>query len=333
MSKRREDLIELGYSLSSEEQAPDKLVATARRAEEVGFQFLMVSDHFHPWVSQQGQSPFVWSVLGGIAQATERITAGTGVTCPIMRFHPALVAQAASTMAAMMPGRFFLGLGTGEYLNEHILGHPWPAPDIRQEMLIEAVHILRELWKGQEFSHYGAYYTVSDAQIYTLPVQPPPIYIAAAGEQSARLAGEIADGFISTSPGDKLVQAFKENGGAGKPCFGQLKVCWASSIKKAKDVMREWWPVSALSGRLHTDLPTPKHFEDAVKLMGEPEIPEDAILGPDPEPYMGALQSLQDDGYDHIYIHQVGPDQEGFLQFFQDKLLPALEEKNLVKEA
>ena len=324
--------MELGYFLSSEEQRPEKQVTCAGQAEEAGFQFLVVSDHFHPWVSQQGQSPFVWSVLGGIAQATEKVRVGTAVTCPIMRIHPAVIAQAASTVAAMMPGRFFLGIGTGEYLNEHILGHPWPDIDIRQEMLMEAVFIFRELWKGKEFSHYGAYYTVSDARIYTLPDEPPAIYMAASGPRSAALAGEIADGFISTTPGNELVQAFKESGGAGKPCVGQIKVCWAKSVEKAKEVMRQWWPVSAISGRLHSDLPTPKHFEDTVELMGEPELPEDAILGPDPEPYLQALQSLQDDGYDHAYIHQVGPDQEGFLQFFQQELLPALEEKNLIKE-
>jgi coenzyme F420-dependent glucose-6-phosphate dehydrogenase len=324
--------MEFGYFLSSEEQRPEKQVIYAGRAEEAGFQFLVISDHYHPWVSQQGQSPFVWSVLGGIAQATERIKVGTAVTCPMMRIHPAIIAQAASTVATMMRGRFFLGIGTGEYLNEHVLGHPWPDTNIRQEMLVEAVFILRELWKGEEFSHYGAYYTVSDARIYTLPDKPPAIYMAASGPKSATLAGEIADGFISTTSGNELVKAFKENGGADKPCFGSIKVCWAKSLEKAKDVMRQWWPVSALSGRLHSDLPTPKHFEDAVELMGQPEIPEDSVLGPDPEPYLKALQSLQDDGYDHIYIHQVGPDQEGFLQFFQEELLPALEEKKLIKE-
>lgn len=326
-------MIKLGYFLSSEEQRPTQLVNFASQAEDAGFEFVIVSDHFHPWVSQQGQSPFVWSVLGGIAQATKHIRAGTGVTCPTMRFHPALVAQAAGTVAAMMPGRFFLGLGTGEYLNEHVLGHPWPATEIRQEMLMEAVFIIRELWKGEEYTHYGAYYTVSDARIYTLPDELPPIYIAASGPKSAQLAGEIADGFISTSSGSELVDAFKESGGSGKPCLGQVKVCWANSQKKAQEVMRQWWPVSALSGRLHTDLPTPKHFEDAVELMGKPEIPGDAVLGPDPELFVQALQALQDDGYDHIYIHQVGPDQEGFLRFFQEKLLPALEEKSLVREA
>jgi G6PDH family F420-dependent oxidoreductase len=324
--------MELGYFLSSEEQRPDKLVASAGRAEQAGFQFIVISDHFHPWVSQQGQSPFVWSVLGGIAQATEHVKVGTAVTCPIMRIHPAIVAQAAATVAAMMPGRFFLGIGTGEYLNEHILGHPWPATDIRQEMLVEAVLIMRELWTGEEYSHYGAYYTISDARIYTLPDQPPPIYMAAAGSRSASLAGEIADGFISTSSGDELIKTFRENGGEGKPCLGQIKVCWANSVEKAKEVMRQAWPVSALSGRLHTDLPTPKHFEDAVELMGKPELPEDAILGPDPEPYLKAIQALQDDGYDHIYLHQVGQDQDGFLRFFHEELFPALAEKNLVRE-
>ena len=324
--------MELGYFLSSEEQHPEKQVTFAGRAEEAGFQFLVISDHYHPWVSQQGQSPFVWSVLGGIAQATKRVRVGTAVTCPIMRIHPAVIAQAAATVAAMMPGRFFLGIGTGEYLNEHVLGHPWPDTNIRQEMLVEAVFILRELWKGEEFTHYGAYYTVSDARIYTLPDEPPPIYMAASGPKSAVLAGEIADGFISTTSGNELVRAFRENGGTDKPCFGSVKVCWAKSVEKAKEIMRQWWPVSAISGRLHSDLPSPKHFEDAVELMGKPELPEDAILGADPQPYVQALQSLQKDGFDHIYIHQVGPDQEGFLQFFQEELLPALEEKNLIKE-
>jgi coenzyme F420-dependent glucose-6-phosphate dehydrogenase len=326
-------LIELGYSLSSEEQRPSKLIANACMAEEVGFRFVIISDHYHPWVSQQGESSFVWSVLGGIAQATEHITAGTGVTCPIMRFHPTLVAQAASTIADMMPRRFFLGLGTGEYLNEHILGDPWPSVDIRREMLTEAVHVIRELWEGKEYSHHGAYFTVSDARIYTLPDKLPPIYLAASGTDTASLAGEIADGLISTTPGDEVVKAFKDHGGSEKPCFGQIKVCWANSAEEAKQVMRQWWPVSALSGRLHVDLPTPKHFEDAVELMGEPEIPEDAILGPDPEPYLRALRSLQDNGYDNIYIHQVGPDQKGFLKFFQSSLLPLLEEESLVKDS
>jgi coenzyme F420-dependent glucose-6-phosphate dehydrogenase len=326
-------LIKLGYALSSEEHEPNKLVAQAQMAERAGFKFLIISDHFHPWVSQQGQSSFVWSVLGGIAQATQRVSVGTGVTCPIMRIHPALVAQAAATVGDMMPGRFFLGLGTGEYLNEHILGYPWPRIKTRQEMLSEAIYMIRELWKGEEYSHEGNYFMVRDARIYTLPEKLPPIYMAASGSESAELAAEISDGLISTTSGDEVVEAFKKNGGSGKPCFGSVKVCWADSMEEAKEVVKLWWPVSGISGLLHIDLPTPKHFEDAVEAMGEPKIPEDTILGPNPNSYLKAIQSLQENGYDHVYIHQVGPDQEGFLKFFKTELLPMLEKEELVKES
>jgi len=333
--KRKEDahLIELGYALSSEEHKPNKLVAHARMAEDSGFDFLLVSDHFHPWVPQQGESSFVWSVLGGIAQATRRVRVGTGVTCPIMRIHPALVAQAAATVADMMPGRFFLGLGTGEYLNEHIFGDPWPRIEIRQEMLAEAVHIIRELWKGEEYSYHGEYFTVRDARIYTLPEQLPSIYIAASGPESAELAAEISDGLISTTSGDEVVKAFKRAGGKDKPRMGMVKVCWAESAAEARETVKYWWPTSTVSGPLHADLPTPKHFEDVVEAMGEPKIPEDTVLGPDPAPYLKAIRSMQENGFDHVYLHQIGPDQEGFLNFFTGQLFPLLEKEELVRES
>jgi G6PDH family F420-dependent oxidoreductase len=325
-------LITLGYALSSEEHEPRNLVDHAQMAEEAGFGFLIISDHFHPWVSQQGQSPFVWSVLGGIAQATQKVRVGTGVTCPIMRIHPTLIAQAAATVADMMPGRFFLGLGTGEYLNEHILGYTWPRVETRREMLTEAVYIIRELWKGEEFSYEGSYFIVRDARVYTLPEKLPPLYMAASGPESAELAAGISDGLISTTPGEEVVRAFKQKGGEDKPCFGMIKVCWAESNEEAKKTMQKWWPVSGISGLLHVDLPTPKHFEDAVEMMGEPTIPEDSILGPAPAPYIKAIQSLQENGYDHIYIHQIGPDQKGFFNFFKSELFPALDKENLVEE-
>ncbi|HET9914172.1 MAG TPA: TIGR03557 family F420-dependent LLM class oxidoreductase [Anaerolineales bacterium] len=325
-------MITLGYALSSEEHKPNQLVAHAQMAEQVGFKFLLISDHFHPWVPQQGQSSFVWSVLGGIAHATQRVQVGTGVTCPIMRIHPALVAQAAATVADMMPGRFFLGLGTGEYLNEHILGEVWPEIDVRQDMLAEAVHIIRELWKGEEYSYHGTYFTVRDARIYTLPDELPPIYIAASGPKSAELAGEISEGLISTTPDDKVVNAFKEAGGTDKPCFGMVKVCWAHSAEEARATVKQWWPTSAVSGPLHSDLPTPRHFEDVVEAMGDPIIPEDTVLGPNPNLYLKAIQTLQENGFDHIYLHQIGPDQEGFLKFFKSELYPLLEKEDVMKE-
>jgi coenzyme F420-dependent glucose-6-phosphate dehydrogenase len=325
-------LIKLGYALSSEEHEPNQLITNAQMAERVGFKFLLISDHFHPWVSQQRNSSFVWSVLGGIAQATQRVSVGTGVTCPIMRFHPALTAQAAATVAAMMPGRFFLGLGTGEYLNEHIFGDPWPGIETRQEMLAEAIHVIRELWKGEEYSYRGKYYTIRDARIYTLPQKLPPIYIAASGPESAELAAEIADGLISTISSDEVVKAFKKAGGGEKPRYGMVKVCWAYSQEEAKETVKHWWPISTVSGPLHSDLPTPKHFEDVVEAMGEPKIPEDTILGPNPNPYLKAIQALQENGYDYIYLHQIGPDQEGFFKFFKNELMPLLEKEELVQE-
>src|SRR5687768_11019334 len=325
-------MMELGYFLSSEEQKPNKLISYAQTAEQSGFKFVVISDHFHPWVSQQGESSFVWSVLGGIAQATEHIGVGTAVTCPIMRIHPALVAQAAATVADMMPGRFFLGLGTGEYLNEHIFGDPWPHIDTRQEMIAEAIHVIRELWKGEEYSYDGTYFTVRDARIYTLPEKLPPIYMAASGPESAKLAAEISDGLISTTPGDEVVNAFKKAGGTEKPRLGMVKVCWAYSLEEAKETVKHWWPTSAVSGPLHSDLPTPKHFADVVEAMGEPKIPDDTILGPNPNLYLKAIQTLQENGFDHIYLHQIGPDQEGFFKFFKNELMPLLEKEELVQE-
>jgi G6PDH family F420-dependent oxidoreductase len=326
-------LITFGYALSSEEHKPNKLVAHAQMAEQSGFQFLLVSDHFHPWVPQQGESSFVWSVLGGIAHATQRVQVGTGVTCPIMRIHPTLVAQAAATVADMMPGRFFLGLGTGEYLNEHILGDAWPRIEVRQEMLAEAVHIMRELWKGEEWSYHGTYFTVRDTRIYTLPEKLPPIYIAASGPESAELAAEISDGLISTTSGDEVVKAFRKAGGRDKPRYGMVKVCWAHSQEEARETVKYWWPTSGISGPLHADLPTPKHFDDVVEAMGEPIIPEDTVLGPDPAAYLEGIQTLYENGFDHIYLHQIGPDQEGFLKFFKDELLPQLKREELVRES
>jgi coenzyme F420-dependent glucose-6-phosphate dehydrogenase len=182
---------EIGYALSSEEHRPNDLVRHARLAEEAGFPFALISDHFHPWTDRQGHSPFVWSVIGGIAQATERLRLGTGVTAPIMRTHPAIIAHAAATSAVMMDGRFFLGVGTGENLNEHILGQGWPATDRRRAMLEESIAVMRHLWEGGYQSHYGTFYTVENARIYDLPEKPIQIFIAASGEQSAEMAGRV----------------------------------------------------------------------------------------------------------------------------------------------
>ena len=247
--------MEIGFTLSSEEQGPKELVHLARGAEEAGFSFATISDHFHPWTSHQGNSPFVWSVLGAIAEATNQIRVGTAVTCPLIRIHPAIVAQAAATVAEMMPGRFFLGVGTGENLNEHVTGQRWPSANERRELLKEAIEVVRSLWAGGLVEHRGPGYQVIDAQLFTLPSEPPPIYVAAAGPIAARFAGEIGDGLIGTAPEQEVVASFIEHGGSTKPKLGQLTVCWRPDERTALDIAMRWWPIAAVNGELMQESP------------------------------------------------------------------------------
>lgn len=325
--KKRESSggIELGYALSSEEHLPNDLVRFAQRAEQVGFTFALISDHYHPWTDQQGQSPFVWSVLGAIAYATDKLRVGTGVTCPLLRIHPAIIAQAAATIGSMMPGRFFLGVGTGEHLNEHILGDKWPPSDVRREMLAEAVEIIRLLWQGGSQSFYGMFYQVENAQVYTLPSELPEIYVAAAGENAAELAGEIGDGLIVTSPDKKLVKTFDDSGGQGKPHYGQITVCYARDEKKAMETAHKWWPQATLKGELHQELPLPAHFEQGTQDVTPEQVCESITCGPDPARHMQAIQKYIDAGITHVYVHQVGPDQDAFFDFYQNEILPRFE--------
>ncbi len=312
----------IGYALSSEEHAPRDLVRHAQRAEEVGFQFALISDHFHPWVSQQSHSPFVWAVIGGIAQATTNLQIGTGVTCPLIRIHPVILAQAAATAGAMLPGRFFFGVGTGENLNEHIIGERWPPFDVRLDMLEEAIQLIRALWKGDTLSYWGEYYTVEDARIFTRPEQLPPIMIAAKGQKTAEVAGELGDGLINTTPDHDVVERFQAAGGQGKPCYAQLTVCWAATEEEAKQTALRWWPNAALPSPLSQELRAVAHFDQASKDVTVDQVAERVVCGPDPQRHLELIQKYVDAGYDHIYIHQVGPDQEGFFNFCQQEILP-----------
>ena len=315
-------MVELGYALSSEEFPPEKLVSNAQAAESAGFKFALISDHFHPWINDQGNSPFVWSVIGAISQVAKQLSLGTGVTCPLMRISPAIVAQAAATAAVMMPYRFFLGLGTGENLNEHITGLHWPPASQRLEMLEEAVAVIRLLWQGGWQSHYGKYYTVEQARIFTLPEKPAPIMIAAVKPRSAELAGRIADGMISTAPERDLIKQFEQAGGKGKPRYGQVTICYAPTEDEAARTVRKCWPNAGLSAPLTTDLPLPTHFEKTVELLEPGKITEDVILGPEPRKHIDAINKFVDAGFDHVYVHQIGPGQEQFFQFYTEKVLP-----------
>ena len=314
----------LGYTLSSEEHPPLELARFAARAEEAGFEFALVSDHYHPWIDEQGQSPFVWGVLGAISQTTERLVVGTGVTCPTIRIHPALVAQAAATAAALMPDRFFLGVGTGENLNEHILADRWPSADERLEMLEEAIELIRELWQGELVSWRGRYFTVDRARVYTLPDDLPPIAVAAAAPKAARLAGRLGDALVSVAPDEEVVHEFESAGGNGKPRYGQLHVCWAESEEQARETAHRIWPNSALKGDLGQELALPSHFEESTTMVSEDDVAEAVVCGPDPERHRQAIEEYVDAGFDHVYVHQIGPDQEGFIRFYEREILPAL---------
>jgi G6PDH family F420-dependent oxidoreductase len=322
--------IRIGYALSSEEHRPAALVANARRAEEAGFDFAMISDHFHPWIDRQGQSPFVWSVLGGIASSTERITVGTGVTALSVRIHPAILAQAAATVGDMLPGRFWFGVGTGENLNEHVLGDPWPEHARRAAMMEEAIELIRTLWSGELIDHHGEHYDVVRARIYTVPEQLPPILVAASGPETAELAGRISDGLIATGPKKELLEAFGKGGrrggggASGRPLIGQASVCWATDEASAKRTALEWWPTGAIPGDSSQELPLPSSFESIAKLVTEDAVAEQIACGPDPEVHLAKIQAYIDAGFDHVYLHQVGPDQEGFFRFAERELLPRL---------
>jgi coenzyme F420-dependent glucose-6-phosphate dehydrogenase len=314
-----------GYALSSEEHAPADLVRNARLAEDAGFEFALISDHFHPWIDRQGHSPFVWSVLGGIAGATNRLQVGTGVTCPMIRIHPAIIAHAAATTAAMMPGRFFLGVGTGENLNEHVLGDKWPDWDVRARMLEESIDVMRELWKGDVTSFEGEFYTVEHARLYTLPEEPIPIMVAASGPRAAELAGRLGDGLITTAPKKDLVDAFDAGSSNGaRPRYGQLTVCWGRDEKRARKTAHEFWPTAAIPGEAGQELPNPAHFEQLAKIVTEEMVAEQVACGPDTDRYVEQLREYVDAGFDHVYIHQIGPDQEGFIKAFASEVLPKL---------
>jgi len=316
--------ITLGYHLSTEEHPPADLVRYARMAEDAGFEFVTMSDHFHPWLDSQGQSPFAWSVLGAVAQATTTLQLGTGVTCPIMRYRPEIIAQAAATVASLAPGRFFLGIGTGENLNEHILARHWPPIATRQEMLEEAVDIIRALWRGEWTSHHGQHFTVEDARIYTMPDAPPPIYMAALGPQSAEIAGRIADGFISTSPKAELVKAFEAAGGQGKPRYGQMSACWAKDMATARKNAYASWRTEVVPGPLHANLALPDEFDQISQLGSEDDVAKKIPLGPDPETYLSSIQKYIDAGFDHLFLHQIGHEQEGFFDFISREVMPKI---------
>lgn len=312
-----------GLTLSSEEHPPEHLVEMAVAAEGTGFDFVSISDHFHPWLSEQGHSPFVWSVLGAISAATEDIEVAVGVTCPIIRMHPVVNAHAVATTARLLDGRFTWGVGTGENLNEHVIGHPWPTAETRLEMLAEAVEIIRKMWTEESVTYWGDYYVVEDARIFDLPDQIPPIIVSAFGDEAARLAAEIGDGLWFTGIKQEVIAAYQEAGGDG-PVYSQLTLCWDPDRDQALKRATRVWPNTGLPGQLAQDLRTVLHFEQAVQLVDEKLIEDSMNLGPDPEPILKSIGEAADAGVDHIYLHQVGDPLDGFIDFWEKELRPNL---------
>jgi G6PDH family F420-dependent oxidoreductase len=312
-----------GYFLSSEEHAPMGLVEQAVRAEQAGFEGLWISDHYHPWNDEQGQSPFVWSVLGAIAARTERVRCTTAVTAPTVRIHPAVLAQAAATTQVMFDGRFSLGVGSGEALNEHILGDAWPTLDVRLEMLEEAVQVMRELWSGDVVRHRGTHYNVDTARIYTRPEQGVPVLVSGFGPKATELAAKIGDGYVTTTPDAELIELYRKNGGKG-PVQAGVKVCWAADAAEARKTVHRLWANQAIPGEAAQVLPSPQHFEQVSRLVTEDKAVESVACGPDVADFVESVRSYVEAGVDELYISQIGPDQEGFFRFWDTELRAAL---------
>ena len=316
-------MVQIGYTLSSEEFRPNELVDLAVQAEELGFDFASISDHFHPWMDSQGHSPFVWSTLGGIASRTSRIPMMTGVTPLSLHYHPTILAQAVATVADMMPGRVRVGIGPRGGRNAPITRATWPPVSIRQEMLEESLEIIRELWQGNYTTVDGMYYTVHNAKLYTLPEQLPPVIVSATGPEMAAIAGEIGDALVSTSPNAEVVKAFNEAGGEGKPTYGQLTICYGEDEEATKQTALDIWGYTVLGGQASQELSLPKHYQEAIESFATPDlVAESVVCGPDVQKYHDSIQEYIDAGFSHIYIHQVGQDQKSFFEFAKKEILP-----------
>lgn len=315
-------MVSIGYSLACETFGPRELVRQAKLAEQAGFERLWISDHYHPWLDEQGESPFVWSVIGALSRETS-LPITTAVTCPLIRTHPAVVAQASATAAVQCDGGFTLGLGTGEALNEHITGDRWPPPQVRADMLAEAVDIIRALHRGEELTHHGTHYTVEHARLYTRPSEPVPINIAAFSPRSARMAGTKGDGFCTVVPNADLVREYREAGGDG-PAQAGMKVCWDDSEAKAVETAHRLWASDLLPGSLPSTLPRPRDFAQATEVITEDMVRQRYACGSDPQRHLDKLGEYIDAGFDEVYVQQIGAEQEQFFEAYAEDILPRI---------
>lgn len=315
--------VKVGYKLFAEAYSPIELVRQAVRAEEAGFDFVEISDHYHPWLHDQGHSGFAWSILGSIAAKTSTLGLATGVTCPFIRYHPSIVAQAAATTALLSEGRFVLGLGSGERLNEHVVARGWPAAATRTEMLRESIEVIRLLWSGGYHSYDGRHIQLEDARVFDLPDELPPIVVAGSGGPAVKLAAELGDGLFTTDADRDLVDKYKKAGGEG-PRYAEVSLSWAPTEEAALKSAHTLFRFSATGWKVQAELPNPVNFEAASSVVREADIAESFAYGPDVQRHLEKIRTYADAGFDHLALVNAGPDVDGFFRFYADELAPAL---------
>lgn len=316
-------MIKLGYKLMSEEHGPNELVRNARLAEQAGFDFAAISDHFSPWLEEQGHAPLAWSVLGAAANATRHIGLMTAVTCPIMRYHPAIIAQGAATLALLSDDRFTLGLGAGERLNEHVVGAGWPGRTERRERLAEAIDIIQGLLLGTLTNYRGRYFQLDHARLFDRPKRKPMVAIAAGGVAAAQLAGEKGDALMATEARADLTKAFMASGGRG-PRYAEVALCYAKREEDARKTAHRYFRWSLTGWPVQAELPDTDGFAAATEQVSPEAVAEKISCGPSPDQHLKAIQPYVDAGFDHIVLVQVGPEQQAFCEFFQRELAPVL---------
>ena len=315
--------MKIGYKLASEGFGPKELVRQAQLAEKAGFDFVEISDHFHPWLDEQGHSPFAWTVLGAIAASTSTIGLATGVTCPTVRYHPAIIAQAAATLGILSDDRFTLGIGSGERLNEHVVGRGFPAVAQRHEMLREALEIITLLWQGGYQSYEGKHLQLEDARVFDLPETLPAIAVAASGGPSARLAAEFGGGLFVTEPKSSIIEKFVEAGGTG-PRYAEVPLAWAPTVDEAVKAAHSTSRWAVTGWKVMSELPNPVNFDAASATVREDDILKQFACGPDADVHLAAIQEYADAGFDHLVLQNAGPDPDGFIEFYERELASEL---------
>jgi G6PDH family F420-dependent oxidoreductase len=304
--------MQVGLKLATEAFPPGEIVRQTVRAEEAGFDFVELSDHFHPWLDDQGHSGFTWSMLGAMAAKTERIGLATGVTCPMIRYHPAVIAQAAATVQILSGNRFTLGVGSGERLNEHVVGQGWPAVHVRHQMLTEALQIIKLLWQGGYQTYEGKHLQLEDARVFDLPDQLPVIAVASGGHNASTLAAEEGDGLFATEPRSDLVEAYTAAGGSG-PRYAEVPMAWATDEEAAVQAALETSRWALTGWKVMSELPNPVNFDAASATVKPDDIRQQFSCGPDAEKHLQQVQPYVDAGFDHIVLQNAGPDPDGFI--------------------